>query len=76
MGKSKRRSFSKCSGETLPKNIYEKCCGNCLCCKETENQELQCTKHKIRTEFVNLCYAWKGKENCFITKAKEGENSY
>ena len=64
----------KCSGETLPKSTYEKCCGNCLCCKETEAQELLCTKHKIRTEYMNLCYAWEEKENFFNAKAKEGKN--
>ena len=63
----------KCSGEKLPKSTYEKCCGNCQCCKETEEHELLCTKHKIRTKFVNLCYAWEEKENSIDAKAKEGK---
>ena len=61
MGNMKEREYSKCGGQTLPENNYAKCCGNCQCCKETEDQGLLCTKHGIRTEYVNLCYAWETK---------------
>lgn len=61
MGKMKERISSKESGETYLKNEYVKCCGSCKCCKETGDQGLLCTKHGIRTEYVNLCYAWEAK---------------
>ncbi len=57
----KEREYTKCCGETLLGRNDDKCCGNCLCCKETEDQGLLCTKHRVRTEYVNLCYAWEEK---------------
>ena len=57
----KEREYTKCGGEALPESNYAKCCGNCLCSSETEYQGFLCTKHKIQTEYANLCYAWEAK---------------
>ena len=34
----KAREYTKCGGNALPESNYAKCCGNCLCSSETEDQ--------------------------------------